>query len=120
MLVGGVLVTRFPRSPALNVSKPSGESFQAPGRDWSSEKKVEDYFVENLRMTPEEAKGVREKPGSDGKVMLRLGKNTTFEGLLNNLEYYGFIRDKDTLRCVLEYSEDNLQVKMIYTGEYEI
>lgn len=59
-------------------------------------------------MTPEEAQGIRSKPGIDGKVMLRLRENTTLEALLSNLEYYGFVRDEEALRYALEHSEDNV------------
>ncbi len=90
----------------LDLNKPSDESFQAPGKDWQTEKKVEDYFVEHLRMTPQEAQAIRSKPGVDGKVMLRLRESTTLEGLLSNLQYYGFVRDKETLRYALEYTTD--------------
>jgi hypothetical protein len=91
-----------------DITKPSEESFEAPGKDWPSEKKVEDYFISNLHMTPQEAQEVRGKPGNDGKVMLRLREHTTLEGLLGNLEYYGFVKDKETLRYALEYTEDKV------------
>lgn len=91
-----------------SLAKPSEESFQAPGRDWPSEKKVEDYFVEHLRMTPQEALEIRFKSGVDDKVMLRLRENTTLEALLSNLEFYGLVRDKAALRYALEHSEDTV------------
>lgn len=91
-----------------DITKPSEESFEAPGRDWPSEKKVEDYFIEHLRMTPQEAGEVRVKPGNDGKVMLRLREHPTLEGLLGNLEYYGFVKDKETLLYALEHTEDTV------------
>ena len=87
-------------------TKPSEESFKAPGKDWNSPKKVEDYFVSNLHMSPEEAQSIRSKPGVGGKVMLRLGDNTTMDGLISNLKYYGFIREESALRYALEYSTD--------------
>jgi len=89
------------------LTKPSEESFLAPSRDWESEKKVEDYFIEHLRMSPQEAQEVRSKPGSDGTVMLRIRETTNLEALLSNLEYYGFVRDKEALRYALEHTEDN-------------
>jgi len=88
------------------LNKPSDESFLAPGRDWPSDKKVEDYFVESLHMSPQEAQEIRSKPGVDGKVMLRIRENSTLEGLLGNLEYYGLVRDKEALRYALEHIED--------------
>lgn len=39
----------------LSEKQPNMDNFKAPGRDWNSPKKVESYFVERLRMTPEEA-----------------------------------------------------------------
>lgn len=92
------------------VSKPSEESFQAPGKDWDSDKKVEDYFVENLDMSDEEANKAR-KPSSDGKIMLRVRETTTLDGLLSNLEYYGFVRDQEALRYALEHTEDTQEGK---------
>lgn len=94
---------------ALGVSflaKPSEDSFKAPGRNWDSPKKVEDYFVEKLNMTPEVASEIRSKPGVDGKVNLRINSNVTLDGLVGNLYYYGFVRDEDALRYALEYTKD--------------
>lgn len=88
------------------ITKPSEESFKAPGKDWPSPKKVEDYFISNLHMSPEEAQSIRSKPGVDGKVMLRLGDNTTIDGLISNLQYYGFVRDEAALRYALEHTKD--------------
>ncbi len=89
------------------LKKPHDELFLAPGRNWDSEKKVETYFIENLHMTPEEANSIRSKPGVDGKVMLRVREHTTLEGLLSNLEYYGFVRDREALRYALEHTTDS-------------
>lgn len=107
-LAVGLFPTRSSKSPmVIELNKPSEESFLAPGKDWPSEKKVEDYFIEHLRMSPDEAKEARSKErGNDGTVMLRLRESTTLEGLLSNLEYYGFVRDKETLRYALEHAED--------------
>ncbi len=106
------LIVMFFRSTAPSIvdtlQKPSEESFLAPGRDWPSEKKVEDYFVEHLRMTPQEALENRSKPGVDAKVMLRLREHSTLEGLLSNLEYYGFVKNKEALQYALEHSTDTV------------
>lgn len=106
----GLFFIRKPNtnSPLVDLSKPTEENFAAPGKDWPSEKKVEDYFVSNLRMTPEEAHGLRSKPGVDGKVMLRLTAETTIDGLVGNLEYYGFVRNKDALLYALEHAIDTV------------
>ncbi len=90
------------------ITKPPEENFKAPGKDWPSPKKVEDYFVSSLHMTPEEAKATRSKLGVDGKVMLRLTENTTIDGLISNLEYYGFVRNKDALKYALENTTDTV------------
>jgi len=85
---------------------PNNENFKAPGRDWGSPKKVEDYFVEKLRMTPQEASGIRNKPGVGGTVDLRINTNVTIDALIGNLYYYGFVRDEDTFRYALENIDD--------------
>lgn len=107
-----IAIVLFNRSKNIvvipDLVKPSTESFEAPGRDWSSEKKVEDYFISNLHMSPEEASQIRSKPGVDGKVMLRIRENTTLEALVSNLEYYGLVRDKEALRYALEHSDDTV------------
>ncbi|OGM08507.1 hypothetical protein A2Z67_02135 [Candidatus Woesebacteria bacterium RBG_13_36_22] len=91
----------------LSEKEPNMDNFQAPGRDWSSPKKVEDYFVERLRMTPEEASGIRSKHGVDGMVNLRINDKTTLDALIGNLYYYGFVRDQDALRYALEHTKDS-------------
>ncbi len=90
----------------LIPQKPSDELFAAPGRDYPSEKKVEDYFIERLRMTPQEASEIRSKQGVDGTVDLRINTNVTLEALVGNLYYYGFVRDEDTIRYALENTLD--------------
>lgn len=90
----------------FKLTKPNEENFKAPGRSWNSPKKVEDYFVERLRMTPQEASEIRSKPGVDGTVDLRINTNVTLEALVGNLYYYGFVRDEDTLRYALEHTKD--------------
>ena len=86
--------------------KPNEDNFKAPGKSWNSPKKVEDYFVERLRMTPQEASEIRSKPGVDGTVDLRISTNVTLEGLVGNFYYYGFARDEDTIRYALEHTKD--------------
>jgi hypothetical protein len=57
-------------------------------------------------MTPEETKQVREIPRNDGIVMFRVRETMTLDGLLGNLEHYGFVRDKEALRYALEHTTD--------------
>jgi len=87
-------------------NKPDQELFKAPGKDWSSPKKVEDYFVERLHMSQEEASNIRIKPGVDGKINLRISTDTTLQGLTGNLYYYGFVRDEKALLYALEHTQD--------------
>lgn len=87
-------------------SKPNEENFKSPGRDWDSAKKIENYFVETLRMTAEEANSIRNRPGVDGTVDLRISTNTTLDGLVGNLYYYGFIRDETAFRYALTHTKD--------------
>lgn len=84
------------------------QTFLAPGKDWKSPKKVEDYFVERLHMSPDEAAKVRTLPGADGKITLRLLKDTKLQALTSNLEYYGFVRDHRSLESALEQTVDTV------------
>lgn len=87
-------------------SQPNMENFKAPGRNWNSSKKVEDYFVERLRMSPQEAQDIRNKPGVDGTVDLRINTNVTLDALIGNLYNYGFVRDEKAFRYALEHTKD--------------
>ena len=64
-------------------------------------KTVADYFVEKMRMTPEDAKNF-EKNGASFYVT----ENTNLNALISNLHSYGFVRDEQALRYALENSED--------------
>ena len=89
------------------LKKPNQELFQAPGKAWNSPKKVEDYFVETLHMSPEEAKEIRSRgKGNDGTADLRIGETTTLQALVGNLAYYGFVRDEKSLLYALEHTQD--------------
>jgi len=87
-------------------TKPNEEDFKAPGKDWESAKKVEDYFIERLHMSSEEANSIRKKPGVDGTVDLRISTNVTLQGLTGNLVHYGFIRDEKAFLYALEHTKD--------------
>ena len=50
ILIGVAVLPRFSTISLSSISKPSEESFNAPGKDWPSQKKVEDYFVEKLHL----------------------------------------------------------------------
>src|SRR4030042_4814749 len=105
-LIGGIIIMLLGLFIFLGEHEPDKDDFIAPGRSWNSPKKVEDYFIENLRMTPQEAQDIRSKPGVDGTVDLRIGANTTLEALVSNLAYYGFIRNEEGFRYALEHTKD--------------
>lgn len=64
-------------------------------------KTVEDYFVENMHASHEEAK----KMAADG-VILRVSKDTTLMGIVGNLYYYGFIDNEESFNKLLETTSD--------------
>lgn len=106
LIVGGVLLVLGVSAFLLSEKQPNMDNFKAPGRSWNSPKKVEDYFVERLRMTPQEASQIRSKLGVDGTVDLRINTNTTLVGLTGNLYYYGFVRDEKSFLYALEHTKD--------------
>lgn len=71
-------------------------------RNLESRKTVEDYFVENMHVSREEAK----KMAVDG-VILRVSKDTTLMGIVGNLYYYGFIDNEDSFNKLLEATSDS-------------
>jgi len=106
LIVGGVLLVLGVSVFLLSEKQPNMDNFKAPGRSWNSPKKVEDYFIERLRMSSEEASKIRSKPGVDGTVDLRISDKTTLDALVGNLAYYGFVRDEKSLRYALEHTKD--------------
>ena len=108
-VIFGVFILLIFVSFAVKFSKPkpSEDSFKAPGKDFQSPKKVEDYFVENLHMKPDEAKVIRSKgTGNNGKISFRLTDKTTLEAVVGNLYYYGFIKDEKAFMYALENTKD--------------
>lgn len=106
LIIGGVLLILGASVFFLSEKNPNMENFKAPGKSWSSPKKVEDYFIERLHMTPQEASKIRSKPDVDGLVNLRINDKTTLDALVGNLAYYGFVRDEKPLRYALEHTKD--------------
>lgn len=106
LITGGVLLVLGVLAFLLVEKQPNMDNFKAPGRSWSSPKKVEDYFIERLHMTPQEASEIRSKPGVDGTVDLRISDKTTLDALIGNLAYYGFVRDEKSLRYAIEHTKD--------------
>lgn len=105
LIIFGVLVL-VAFSGYYFLTRPNEENFKAPGKAWNSSKKVEDYFIERLHMSAQEASTIRLKSGVDGLVNLRISTNVTLNGLIGNLYYYGFIRDEKSFRYALEYTKD--------------
>lgn len=82
-------------------NKPSDDLFKAAGNDWNSPKRIEDYFVNDMKMSPKEA----QKYANIG-VSFYVTKNSTLDGIINNLTYYGLVRDEKALRYTLEHTKD--------------
>lgn len=97
----GILIIVSSSIYFLFPSKPPTDNFKAPGNDYNSPKRIEDYFVNTLRMTPDEAKKV-----ADIGVSFYVTKNTTLEGIIGNLTYFGLVKDKSTLKYALENTKD--------------
>lgn len=72
----------------------------------SSNKEVDDYFIAKLGMPAEEAKKF-----ADNEFSFYITRNTTLDIAINNLQDYGLIKDKETLRKTLEQTKDNLPGK---------
>ncbi|MDD5147728.1 MAG: hypothetical protein PHV63_04260 [Candidatus Daviesbacteria bacterium] len=91
---------------ALGLNKPfsqqSQDDFKAPGRNWQSQKKVEDYFVSNLHMTPEDLKRQEDRK----EISFYITDGSTPQGIIGNLTYYGFARNEKALQYALENTED--------------
>lgn len=72
----------------------------------SSNKEVDDYFIEKLGMPAEEAKKF-----AGNEFSFYLTKDTTLNVAIKNLQEYGVIKNKETLRKALEQTRDNLPGK---------
>lgn len=70
--------------------------------DLASRKTVDDYFMEHMRVSAEEAKTM----ASDG-VVIRLSPNSILQGVVGSLYYYGFIDDETKLEKLLETTIDS-------------
>jgi len=108
LLVIVLIISVLKTSKNPDLVKPNDSQFLAPGRDWKSQSKVEDYFVTHEHMSSAEALKVRDYAGSDGKVSFRLLKDATLQTLSSDLEEYGFVRSKEALMYALDNSPDNL------------
>ncbi|MDP2649414.1 MAG: hypothetical protein Q8P10_01075 [bacterium] len=81
------------------LNKPSSPSPQT--QNLESRKTVEDYFIENMQVSREEAKEM----AAEGAI-LRVSKDTTLKGIVGNLYYYGFIDNEDSFNKLLEATLD--------------
>lgn len=95
VVIAGVLING-------KINKVSDQEIAAPGKDWSSPKKVEDYFVESLRFTQEDLERQKQREA----VSFRPGNGSTLEAIVSNLHYYGFVRSEKALMYALERTED--------------
>jgi hypothetical protein len=87
-------------------SKPSKDNFKAPGNSYNSPKKIESYFIDTLKMTPTEAKKF-----ADIGVSFYVTKDTSLDGIIGNLAYYGLVKDEKSLRYALENTKDTVPGK---------
>lgn len=79
--------------------------FEAPTKNWSSSKKVGDYFREKLNFTEKDF----ERQKQNDTVDFRLYGGSTLEAIISNLKYYGFIKNEKALLYALENTEDKTQ-----------
>jgi len=98
LIIGVILLVSLLASGFFLFNKPLPPTQE----DLASRKTVEDYFIEHMRVSAEEAKAM----ASDG-VILRLSENSTLRGIVGNLYYYGFINDEDKFERLLQISTDS-------------
>lgn len=80
---------------------------QAPKNLPESRKSIEQYFIETMHINAEEAKEM----AKDG-VDLRVSKDTTLQGVVGNLYYYGFIdSNESTFIELLKQRQDTISGK---------
>ncbi|MDD4831201.1 MAG: hypothetical protein PHR31_03690 [Candidatus Pacebacteria bacterium] len=89
----------------LKTNQIPKENFEAPTKNWSSSKKVDDYFREKLNFTEKDF----ERQKQNDTVDFRLYGGSTLEAVISNLQYYGFIRNEKALMYALENTEDKTQ-----------
>ncbi len=64
-------------------------------------KEIEDYFMEKLGMTATEA-----KENAKNGFSFYITDNTTLDGIIGNLYYYGIVKDEKAFREALEQTKD--------------
>lgn len=65
-------------------------------------KTVSDYFISEMHIDPTNAAKLA-KSGVD----FRISKDATLTGIVGNLYYYGFIKDEESFKKLLETTRDN-------------
>lgn len=86
----------------LKTNQIPQKDFEAPTKNWSSPKKVDDYFKEKLNFTDKDF----ERQKQNDTVDFRLYGQSTLKAVISNLHYYGFIRNEKALMYALENTED--------------
>ena len=69
-------------------------------------KSIEQYFVEHMGASPEEAKKIAENG-----VDLRVSEGTAIMGIVGNLYYYGFIDNEEAFTKLLKSTKDTTSGK---------
>ncbi len=86
----------------LKTNQIPQKDFEAPTKEWISSKKVDDYFKEKLNFTEKDF----ERQRKNDTVDFRLYGQSTLDGVVSNLKYYGFIKNEKALMYALENTED--------------
>jgi len=102
IIIGVILLVSLLAGVSFFLNKPLPPTQE----ELTSRKSVEDYFIEHMRVSAEEAKTM----ASDG-VMLRLSPNSTLQGVVGNLYFYGFVDDEAKFEKLLETTTDSTDGK---------
>lgn len=92
---------------STRISKPSDDLLSAPGRNFNSPQKVEDYLAENFHMTKSQSINDRKMKSYQGKIKFRLNKDSSIQNIEDHLFQYGFIKDKNAFEYALKNSKDS-------------
>lgn len=95
LIVVGVVAFHFFR-PQLDKS-----AFAPVNPNEYEGKTIADYFVEHLRMQPEDAKKAAEMGTS-----FYITDGMTLDAMISNLHYYGLVKDEKAFRYALEQADD--------------
>lgn len=98
VIIGVILLVSLLAGVSFLLNKPLPPTQE----ELTSRKTVEDYFIEHMRVSADEAKTM----ASDG-VMIRLSPSSTLQGVMGNLYYYGFIDDEVKFEKLLQTTTDS-------------